>query len=163
MIIIGDDNIPFKGIMRVKPSKLDFSKMKESGKTCLFSALDFDLEVFAKCREKNIPFAVTITNITQLIYAAAAGADYVVVGYYLGVGDDTLLLLKELLEVAKKYNLKTKIFVTLDDSPEILALKKYNDKDEVDWDIFDERMDELEGYAEVGVDGVIYSDYINLY
>ena len=92
--------------------------------------LEFDennLDIIDYLRANGIDFALAVKNLTEVIYASALGAKYIVT-------DEVLC--KEAQQIAQEYLFDAKVLVRV---------------------VSD---DEIEKYAKMGIDGVIYPEAI---
>jgi hypothetical protein len=110
VILIGDNNIPYGIISRIKGIE-DIGKT-EPNSTVLF---DFDLELLEYCMKNDIESAVVISDILQSIYAYNFGAKFIIC---------TQKLVIQIQDLADHYLYDSKILAIIEDASEIEKLAK---------------------------------------
>ncbi len=110
MILIGDPNIPYENIVRIK-SKEDI-KDTEPNSTVLFDFNGLSLEY---ARQNDIQSAVIVQSILESIYANSLGAKYIIV---------SKALAGEVQNLADHYMFDSRILAVIEEASEIEALAK---------------------------------------
>lgn len=110
MILIGDDNIPYGMIAKIKAVS-DIEKT-EPNSIVLF---DFDIELLKYCSKNDIDNAVFIKNLLQSVYAHNLKAKYIIC---------TKELVEQIQDLADHYLFDSKVLAVIEDSSEIEELAK---------------------------------------
>ncbi|RXJ98391.1 hypothetical protein CRU98_10165 [Arcobacter sp. CECT 8986] len=110
MILIGDENIPFEEIQKVKDIN-DFLNTK-SNTLVLF---DYQQNMVEYCSKNSLSYAVVINDLKEAIYANALSAKYIICEKNLS---------KDIQEVADNYMFDSKILAIIEINDEFIEIAK---------------------------------------
>lgn len=110
MILIGDDNIPYGMISKIK-AIADIEKT-QANSVVLF---DFDCKLLNYCVNNDIQSAVVIQSTLESIYAHNLGAKYIICQKE---------LVEQIQDLADHYLFDSKVLAIIEDSSEIESLAK---------------------------------------
>ncbi len=108
---------PFSNEEFYEVNTLEDIKNSPNNATLIFKYCDSSIELYNFCKINNIPYAVHIFNIKELIFCANLGAKYVFC--------DTIKQAKHFQKIVDNYLLDTKIVLLTDSLDKIEEASKY--------------------------------------
>ncbi|AXX92391.1 hypothetical protein CPU12_06765 [Malaciobacter molluscorum LMG 25693] len=110
MILIGDNNIPFEEVQKVKDIN-DFLKTKPN----TLVLFNYQQKMVEYCSKNSLIYAVVIKDLKEAIYANALSAKYIICEKSIS---------KDIQEVADNYMFDSKILAIIDSNEEFIEIAK---------------------------------------
>ena len=111
MFIFGHKFIPSNSFYHI-PDIATIEKTPPSS-TIFILFVEDNLDIVNHARQNSVPFALSVKNITQIVYASSLGASFILVPKELA---------KTAQNIANEYLFDAKILVTIEDEEEIEEL-----------------------------------------